>query len=196
MSSKPLTTAQEQLLAHRPNFAVTTRSPPIGEYIAAIERTCQNMEQGEADEMRAEVKAVVKKSQPHRHNITREEQKALRELKEDNTRVVCTADKGVCMVVLDREEYIKKAEELLNQDSYKIIPADPTTKQKNKLITLLKKIKQEGHIPHTRGCIPQVQAPQNSMACLKYTRQESHSGQVSQAEVQFLMKQPRNWPES
>ena len=45
-----------------------------------------------------------------------------------------------------REEYIKKAEELLNQDSYKINPADPTTKQKNKLITLLKKIKQEDGI--------------------------------------------------
>ena len=75
-----------------------------------------------------------------RHNITREEQKTLRELKEDNTRVVLTADKGVCVVVLDREEYIRKAEDLLNQYAYKIIPADPTTKQKNKLITLLKQI--------------------------------------------------------
>ena len=83
------------------------------------------------------MKAVMEKSQPRRHNITREEQKALRELKQDNTRVVLTADKGVCMVVLDREEYTKKAEELLNQQTYKIIPADPTTKQKNKLITWL-----------------------------------------------------------
>ena len=64
LSSKPLTTAQEQILTHRSNFAVTPRSPPIGEYIAAVKRTCQNMEQGEADEMRAEVKAVMKKSHP------------------------------------------------------------------------------------------------------------------------------------
>ena len=49
-------------------------------------------------------------------------------------------------MVLDREEYIKKGEELLNQDSYKIIPADETTKQKNKLITLLKNFKVEGGI--------------------------------------------------
>ena len=106
-------------------FAVTPRSPPIGEYIAAVERACQNIEQGEAEELRAEVKAVMKKSQTPGHNITREEQKDLKELKEDNTRVVLTADKGVCMVMQDREEYIEKAEELLNQDSYKIIPADP-----------------------------------------------------------------------
>ena len=44
------------------------------------------------------------------------------------------------MVVMDREEYIKKAE-LLNQATYKVIPADPTIKQKNKLITLMKNIK-------------------------------------------------------
>ena len=145
MSSKPLTEAQEKLLAHRPNFAVTPRSPPIGGYIAAIKRSCQSLEQGEAEELRAEVKAVVKKSQTPRHNITREEQKALKELKEDKTRVVLTADMDVCMVALDTEEYIKKAEELLNQDSYKIILADPTTKQ-NKLVTLLKNIKAEGGI--------------------------------------------------
>ena len=42
-------------------------------------------------------------------NITREEQKALQELIEDNTKVVLTADKGVCFVVMDKEEYIKKA---------------------------------------------------------------------------------------
>ena len=50
------------------------------------------------------------------------------------------------MVVMDREEYIKKAEELLNQATYKVIPADSTTKQKNKLITLLKNIRAEGGI--------------------------------------------------
>ena len=50
------------------------------------------------------------------------------------------------MVVLDREEYIKKAEELLSQHSYKILPADTTTKQENKLITLLNNIKVEGGI--------------------------------------------------
>ena len=50
------------------------------------------------------------------------------------------------MVVMDRDEYIKKAEELLSQPTYKTIPPDPTTKYKNKLITLLKTIKAEGEI--------------------------------------------------
>ena len=86
MSSNPLTEAQEKLLAHEPNFMISPRSPPIGEYIVAVEQTCQSLAQGEAEELRAEVKAVLKKIQPPRPNISREEQKALKELMEDNTR--------------------------------------------------------------------------------------------------------------
>ena len=52
----------------------------------------------------------------------------------------------VSMVVMDREEYIQKSEELLNQPNYKILQTDPTTKFKNKLISLLKSIKSEGGI--------------------------------------------------
>ena len=146
LSKIPLMEAQENLLAHGPNFAITPRSPPIGEYIAAVEQTCQNLAQGEAEELRAEVKAVLKKCQPPRNNITKEEQKALNELRKDTSRVILTADKGTCLVVMDRDEYIKKAEELLKEDTYKIMAEDPTNKQKNKLIQLLKKIKAEGGI--------------------------------------------------
>ena len=68
----------------------------------------------------------------------------MEELKKDKTRMILTADKGVSIVVLNKEEYIKKADELLSESSYKNISTDPTNKYKNKLITLLKKIKTEG----------------------------------------------------
>ena len=144
MSKKPLTKSQEKLLAHGPNYVVTPRSPPIGEYFAAVGQTCQNLTQGEADEMRAEIKAAIKRSNPPRPNISSEEQRALRELKKDDTRVILSVDKGVCLVVMDKEEYIGKAEELLKEKTYKIIPTDPTNRQKSKLIQILKKIKEEG----------------------------------------------------
>ena len=109
MSKKPLTDPQVKLLAHGPNYAVTPRNPPTEEYIAAVEKTCQNLTQGEADEMRAEIIAANKRSHPPRPNITREEQRALMELKKDDTKVILTADKGVSLVVLDKDEYIRKA---------------------------------------------------------------------------------------
>ena len=55
-------------------------------------------------------------------------------------------DKGVSLVMMDKEEYIKKAQALLDQPEYKSIPADPTTRYKNKLISILKSIKAEGGI--------------------------------------------------
>ena len=47
-------------------------------------------------------------------------------------------------MVLDKETYIEKAEELLKDKTYKTIPTDPTNKLKNKIIQILKKIKEEG----------------------------------------------------
>ena len=102
----PLTEALENLLAHGPNFTITPRNRPIGEYIAVVEQTCQKMAHGEAEELRAEVKAVLKKVQHPKANITREEQKALSELKKDTNRVILTADKGTCLVVMDKGDYI------------------------------------------------------------------------------------------
>ena len=97
--------------------------------------------------MTVEVKKALKKAQCSSRppsNISKKEYQALRELKEDKSRVILTADKGVSLVIMDKAEYHRKAEELLNTRTYKKIPEDPTKKQKNKLISILKNIKAEG----------------------------------------------------
>ena len=81
-----------------------------------------------------------------RSNITTEEHTAVAEVRKDNNRMILTADKGVSLVVMNKEDYIKKAEELLNQPTYRTIPSDPKTKYKNKLANLLKTIKAESGI--------------------------------------------------
>ena len=176
MSKKPLMEAQEKLLTHGPNFAITPRCPPIGEYIASVEQTCQNLAQGEAEELRAEVKAVLKKFQPPKANITKEEQKAMSQLKKDINSVILTADKGTYLVVMDKEEYINNAQDLLKEEAYKIIPEDPTNKQKNKLIQLLKKIKTEGGIneENYRKMYPTGAGNQNFMGFQKSIKLEFH----------------------
>ena len=143
---KPLAKAQTSLLAHGPNHAIIPKNPPKEEYIAAIEHACQKLKEGEADELRVEIKNMLKKAQTPRSNISKEEFKAIKELKEDDSRIILTADKGVALVVLNKEDYIGKAENLLNQQTYRKIPEDPTSKQKTRLIKLLKNIKAEGGI--------------------------------------------------
>ena len=58
--------------------------------------------------------------------------------------MILTIDKGVALVVMDKADSTKKAEELLNKPTCKKIPEDPTSRQKNKLINILKNIKTEG----------------------------------------------------
>ena len=60
--------------------------------------------------------------------------------------MVLTVDKGVSMVVMDREDYNTKSEELLQTSTYQMLSTDPTNRHKNKLISLLKSIKAEGGI--------------------------------------------------
>ena len=112
----------------------------------AIEKACQQLKQGEAEELRGEIKSIIKKIHPPKPNISKEEHQALQQLKKDNTRMILTADKGVCLVVMDKKDYIEKSEKLLSKSTYKILPSDPTTRHKNKLIALLKSIKAEGGI--------------------------------------------------
>ena len=64
LSSQPLTQAETSLLTHGPNFAVTSRSPPIIECVTAIEEVCQKLERGEMEELRGEVKAILKRAHP------------------------------------------------------------------------------------------------------------------------------------
>ena len=146
LSKTPLTIEQERLLSRGPKFVIRQRKPPVGEYIAAIEQACTKLNPGEADELRVEVKKTLKKAQNRSNtpsNITREEFQALNDLKRDGDRVILTADKGVALVVMEKRDYIQKAENLLNTSTYKKIPEDPTIKQKNKLVNILKRIKNE-----------------------------------------------------
>ena len=149
LSKTPLTEDQQKVLARSPTFAIVTKEPPVGEYISQIERMCQQLKQGKAEELRGETKSILKNIQPPRPNIRKEESKAIQELKRDQDKIILTTNKGVSMVVMDKEEYIKKSEDLLKQTTYRELVADPTNKYKNKLINLLKTIKSDGGINNT-----------------------------------------------
>ena len=74
-----------------------------------------------------------------------EESTGLAQLKKDKDRAVLIADKGVAMVVMDKQEYINKAEELLTQPAYRSLPRDPTNKIQAQLITKLRRIKRDNN---------------------------------------------------
>ena len=83
---------------------------------------------------KVEVNLLLKRSKPPKSNINKEGKKVLKELREDQDRIVLTDDKGVAMVVVGRKDYLDKVEGLLATLAYKSISTDPTNKFKAQLI--------------------------------------------------------------
>ncbi|CAF1290674.1 unnamed protein product [Didymodactylos carnosus] len=118
--------------------------------------------------------------------MTKEEIKTLNEIKSNENIVVVQADKGGKIVILDKDEYIKKIEEkLLDENIYEQITKDPTEHIKEKIKTeadkllALNKINQAKHfeltgiddLPRIRGQpkLHKVNNPMRIVTCSKDT---------------------------
>ena len=163
LSSNPLTPAQRSVLAKGPTFAVTPKHPPNIEYVTAVEAACTKLSQQDAEELRTNINWVLRASHLPKPNLTKAQNLAIREHKKDRDCIVLTADKGVAMVIMDRQDYIDKANNLLSQNTYRPIQWDPTNSIKNKLITILKRVKSQTGLSnqtykamYPTGCVPQV----------------------------------------
>ena len=140
---------------------VSPKHPPNLEYITAIEAACTKLSQQDAEELRADINRVLRSSHPPKPNLTKAQNSALRELKRDRGCIVLTADKRVAMVIMDGQDYINKANSLLNQNTYRSIPRDPTNSIKNKLISILRRVKNQTGLDsntyksmYPTGCVP------------------------------------------
>ena len=160
----PLTNNQLSLLQKGPNFAITPKYPPLDAYITATEVAAAKLNTQEADELRADVNRLLKQHQQTTHyNLNPAQCRALTQLKQDNTRAILTADKGVAMVVMDKQEYTSKAQALLDDtNTYKVLSKDPTPNSNpNSLVSLRTSNSQGALVPsNTNNCTPQVPSPQ------------------------------------
>ena len=132
-----------------PILPLHPNTPPIDAYITATEQASSKLLTQEADEFRSDVNRLLKQQQQQHNNhcnLNPAQHRALTELKQDNTRVWYShVDKGVAMVIMDQQDYNNKAQALLQDtNTYKVLNKDPTPHLKNKLINLLKDIKQSG----------------------------------------------------
>ena len=63
------------------------------------------LEPHNAEELRAAMRGALRNSQQPTNNITKQEIQALADLRRDQDRVILTADKGVAIVIMDKEYY-------------------------------------------------------------------------------------------
>ena len=79
-----------------------------------------------SQELREETNCLFKKARAPRANITREEKKALKELK-DKERIVLSVDKGMAMVVSDKKEEKRQRHYWHNQNTGPLIKTQQTS---------------------------------------------------------------------
>ena len=79
------------------------------------------------------------------------------------------------MVIIDRQDYISKANNLLSQNTYKTIQWDPTNTIKNKLITILKRVKSQTGLSNQmyKAMYPMGYVPPSSMASPRSTKPDT-----------------------
>ena len=186
-SKSNLTEDKRSVLAKGPNFSIALRHIPNVDYITAVESICAKLKEEYAMELRADINFLLRKVQAPKPNLTRQEKLRLVQLKKDKDRVILTEDKRVDMVVMDREDYITKAESLLSQPAYRLLPT--TNQIKAKLITKLRRIKKDNNLEeglykamYPTGCIPP-----SFMGYLKSLKQVINLGQYFQAGGQSLV---------
>ena len=136
---------------------------------------CTKLGQQDAEELRVDISRVLRSSHP-KPNLTKAQSQAIRELKRDRDHIVSTADKGVAMVMMDRQDYINKSNNFLNQPTYRAIPQDPTNTIKNKLINILKRVKNQTGLDSItyKSMYPQVVFPLSFMGSPKSTNWTHH----------------------
>ena len=146
LSKTRLTEAQEAVLAKGPNYATTPTHIPNVDYITAIELVCPKLKEEDVMELRADVNSLLRRAKVSKANLTKQEKTGLSQLKKDKERVILTVDKGVAMVIMDREDYNNKAQQFPTSPAYKSLARDPTNKIKKQLITKLRRIKKDSNL--------------------------------------------------
>ncbi|XP_013380543.1 uncharacterized protein LOC106151709 [Lingula anatina] len=150
-SDRMLTDTETRLLAKGLNFAVAPKILPVEDIIVQTELACRNLDNTEAADMRAEIVGAIKSSKPPTDNISREERRALLDLKKDKSIMILAADKGRATVVLNRTDYEHKIQQLLNDDNtYEKLKRDPTAAYKRKLTKCLLRLQKEGKLSRSQ----------------------------------------------
>ncbi|XP_068737985.1 uncharacterized protein [Montipora capricornis] len=147
LSIKPLSSAERSLLEKGPKFAPTPNQIPYKNIVSEIEAAITHLPDEQKDSIRTSTAAILHLARlPLHKNITKEERKALKDLKKDDTRILMKADKGNCFVVLDTIDYNNKMNALLNDhNTYELVSKPPFRRIErelnNRLLTLKNQLK-------------------------------------------------------
>ncbi|CAB4038649.1 Hypothetical predicted protein [Paramuricea clavata] len=116
-----------------------------------IEQGINNLTIDEKNDIRERISSVIKSAKcPTNRNLSRQEEKALKDLRNDKEIMITKADKGNAVVIMNRTDYQNHVEEMLkDKNTYKDITdkrRNPTSKIETDLQQILLKLKDTGYL--------------------------------------------------
>ena len=147
LSSKELSALERSGLEKGLKFAIAPRKIPTAEIVAVVEDSISQLDDDRRHLVGAEVSSILRRAKPPPKNIQKDVFNALLALKKDPDRLVLSADKGNCVVVMDKQQYHDKALSLLNgKSTHAVLNSDPTSKTQRKLNKMLLNLKKAGRV--------------------------------------------------
>ena len=148
LSARQLNIQETQVLQNGLNYALSTKRIPIPKIVASIESGIHHLSEGSKATIRASVVNILKHTKELRvTNISKEQSRALRNLKKDKDITIVPADKGRAVVVMNTNDYDNKISDLLNDEKTYLKITDkrknPTNKVEQDLNKMLRSIKSD-----------------------------------------------------
>jgi hypothetical protein len=129
LSTHPIDENTTRLLEKGLNFAIAPRKIPFEDILCSIENSIKNLPDYAKEEIRQDCSVILRRVKPPKNNITKEESLALKSLNNNKNLVFLKADKGGATVVMNKENYIEKMlDHLNNSGSYKKLNKNPLNK--------------------------------------------------------------------
>nr|VZI35754.1 unnamed protein product [Spirometra erinaceieuropaei] len=129
LSKRDLSSTEISLLSKGIRFSHTDAAPT--DFLANLESLLLTSDV--PDDMCADIRSCATgllRQRKHHQTLPTEEKKALRSLKTDNKIVIMSADKGGATVIMDKVDYVNKANQIFDdREAYAPLAADPTKKQ-------------------------------------------------------------------
>ena len=117
LSATQLSTQETQVLQNGLNYALPSKHIPIPKIVASIESGIHHLSKGSKATIQASVVNTLKHTKESSvSNISKEQSRALRNLKKDKDIIIVSADKGRAVVVMNTNDYDKKISDLLHDD--------------------------------------------------------------------------------
>ena len=109
---------KKELLGKGMNYSITPTTIPAVDLVAKIETVLTGMPTEEADTIRADLSSIIRRTQAPKPNCTRNQIAALKFLQQNDNIIILPADKGRATVILNKEDYIRKCNQHLENGPY------------------------------------------------------------------------------